>query len=76
LIKKHQATESELTHWNSKITDLLEYGKKMASSHFNAESIQKACREVNDSFQSLHEPARRRRNNMKSQPPHPKLLKV
>jgi len=62
LIKKHQATESELTHWNSKITDLLEYGKKMASSHFNAESIEKACREVNDSFKSLHEPARRRRN--------------
>ena len=62
LIKKHNATENDLSQWDSKVTDLVEYGKKIASTHFDAESIIKESRDVSLKFKELIDPARKRRN--------------
>ena len=62
LIKKHQATESDLAHWDSKVQELLDLGKKIASAHFDGKSIMKAASELSARFKELTEPARRRRN--------------
>ena len=62
LIKKHNATENDLSVWNSKVSELVEYGKKIASTHFDAESIIKESTDVSLKFKALIEPARKRRN--------------
>lgn len=62
LIKRHQTTESDLAHWDSKVQELLDQGKRIASTHFDGKSIMKAASELSTRFKELAEPARRRRN--------------
>ncbi|XP_040070142.1 spectrin beta chain, non-erythrocytic 1 [Ixodes scapularis] len=65
LLKRHQALEAELITWETKVQDLVLYGKDMADKgHFDAPNILKATRTLNDRFGRLREPAEERRRQL------------
>ncbi|XP_065309042.1 spectrin beta chain-like isoform X2 [Dermacentor albipictus] len=65
LLKRHQALEAELTTWEAKVLDLVQFGKAMADKgHFDASNILKATRIISDRFGQLREPAEERRKQL------------
>ncbi|KAH6925479.1 hypothetical protein HPB50_005728 [Hyalomma asiaticum] len=65
LLKRHQALEAELTTWETKVLDLVQFGKEMADKgHFDAPNILKATRIISDRFGQLREPAEERRKQL------------
>ncbi|KAH7971901.1 hypothetical protein HPB52_003666 [Rhipicephalus sanguineus] len=65
LLKRHQVLEAELTTWEAKVLDLVQFGKAMADKgHFDAPNILKATRIISDRFGQLREPAEERRKQL------------
>ncbi|XP_031782461.2 spectrin beta chain, non-erythrocytic 1 isoform X3 [Nasonia vitripennis] len=62
LLKKHQLLETKLGQWEQKVNDLVQMGQEMAhEGHFDAPNILKTSQDTQKKFQSLKEPAKRRR---------------
>uniref|UniRef100_A0A2R5L953 Putative spectrin beta chain non-erythrocytic 5 isoform x6 n=1 Tax=Ornithodoros turicata TaxID=34597 RepID=A0A2R5L953_9ACAR len=65
LLKKQQALEAEMTAWEVKVLDLVQFGEEMANKgHFDAPNILKATKNINDRFSQLREPAEERRHQL------------
>ncbi|RWS30125.1 spectrin beta chain: non-erythrocytic 1-like protein, partial [Leptotrombidium deliense] len=64
LIKKHQATEIELSACESKINELVDFGEQMATTHFDGENIRKGCADVKGRLNKLFVPSRDRKQKL------------
>lgn len=65
LLKRHQALETEITTWEAKILDLVQFSRDMASNgHFDAPNIVRTTKSLSDRFGRLRGPAEERRHQL------------